>query len=344
MDEGEYFVDTNYRSLITSLYYPAVIGSGASAIQIVPEIAKDVKELYVFQRTAPYVFYKTDFEFPSFVKSIFRCFPFLLRLARWGIFIATEARFPGLYANSLFNWWMKADSLRYMRSIVKDKDLQKKITPNYAIGCKRMLFSSLWYPALTKSNVHIVTNPLIGVNNRGIEVKNEEGNAVPGTYVAGGLKGSNSSSSNSRTSGSSIIDLDIIVYATGFQLTRENAPEKYAFEVIGKDGVSLNHWMQTAPKTLLGISAPNFPNLFHIYGPNSSLGHNSIVFMIECQVNYMMRLIQEAERKKFKTILVKEEDVEKFQSECISPGLRGKVGGGAMFILCFFYLLSSSSP
>lgn len=288
-----------------------IIGSGASAIQIVPEIAKTVGELYVFQRTAPYVFYKTDFEFPTFMKVLFRYVPFLMRIIRWGIFIATESRFSGLYENSLFNWWMKWDALRYMKSIVKDPELRKKITPDYTIGCKRMLFSSFWYPALCRNNVHIITNRLVGITENGITVQEE--------------KESQDSQLNQQQKNIKEIDLDVIVYATGFQLTRDNAPEAYKFEVIGRNGISLNEWHQTGPSTLLGITAPKFPNLFHVYGPNSNLGHNSIIFMIECQTNYVIELIKKSQKKGYQNIEVKQEAVDKFQKSVIQKGMKGKV-------------------
>lgn len=307
-----------------------VIGSGASAIQIVPEIAKTVGQLYVFQRTAPFVFYKTDFEFPNFMKVLFRYVPFLMRFVRWGIFLSTELRFGGLYENSFFNWWMKWDALRYMKSIVKDPLLQKKITPDYTIGCKRMLFSSFWYPALCRDNVHVVTNRLVGVTENGITVQEENED---------GKSNNNKDTNNNKLKE---IDLDVIVYATGFQLTRENAPEAYKFDVIGRNGISLNEWHQNGPNTLLGITAPKFPNLFHIYGPNSNLGHNSIIFMIECQTNYVIQLLKMANKKNYQYIEVKEEAVDKFHKSVIQKGMKGKVIQTFQFILFiddFYFIL-----
>jgi cation diffusion facilitator CzcD-associated flavoprotein CzcO len=285
-----------------------VIGSGASAIQLIPEIAKEVKELFVFQRTPPHVFPKTDFEFPNFMKTLYRTFPFLMTLTRWAIFFFTELRFGGLYEGSLFHHWMRIDALRYLKSVVKSPELRKKLIPNYTIGCKRMLFSSFWYPALVKENVHVINNRILNVNPTGIAVQSDcatgaaEGREVPEN-----------------------IPLDVIVYATGFQLTRENAPQEYQFDVIGRGGVSLNHWHQTNPRTLLGMAAPGFPNLFQLYGPNTNLGHNSIVFMIECQADYVTNLVTQSLKKGYTSLEVREESVKKFHEEVIKKGLKGKV-------------------
>lgn len=287
-----------------------VVGSGASAIQIVPEIAKSVKELYVFQRSAPWVFYKSDFVFPSWAKSIFRMFPFTMRILRVMVYWATEIRFSGLYENSWMNAWMRWDALRYMRNCIQDPLLRAKVTPDEIIGCKRMLFSSFWYPALAKSNVHVVTNPLIGVNDRGLVVQSTAANTISG----------------SQPRDTEVIDLDVIVYATGFQLTRgTNCPPKYAFEVTGKCNITLTSWMHNGPKSLLGITAPNFPNMFFLYGPNTNLAHNSILFMIECQVNYITKLLAYANRNHYTTIEVKEDAVLNFHNSIIRPGLSRKV-------------------
>jgi cation diffusion facilitator CzcD-associated flavoprotein CzcO len=278
-----------------------VIGCGASAIQLIPEISKEVKELFIFQRTPPHVFPKTDFEFPRFMKTLYRTFPFLMTLTRWAIFLFTEMRFGGLYEGSLLHHWMRIDALRYLKSIVKSPELRKKITPTYTIGCKRMLFSSFWYPTLIKENVHVVNNRILNVNETGIAVQSEK----------------EESQEN--------IPLDVIVYATGFQLTRENAPQEYQFDVIGRAGASLNHWHQTNPKTLLGMTAPGFPNLFQLYGPNTNLGHNSIVFMIECQADYITKLVTKSLKKNYDSVEVREDSVDKFHEEVIKKGLKGKV-------------------
>jgi cation diffusion facilitator CzcD-associated flavoprotein CzcO len=290
-----------------------VIGCGASAIQLIPEIASRVKDLYIFQRTPPHVFPKTDFEFPELVKSLFRAVPFLMTLTRWCIFLATELRFGGLYEGSLFNHWMRIDSLRYLKSIVKSPELREKVIPKYTIGCKRMLFSSRWYPTLIRDNVHVINDRLVEVNETGITVQEEIPIPVPASAPC------------STVSSNKNIPLDVIVYATGFQLTRDQAPKQYHFEVTGKGGASLNEWHRTDPRTLLGMTAPRFPNLFHLYGPNTNLGHNSIVFMIECQTDYITGLVTQSLKKGYAAVEVKEEAVQSFQDKVIKKGLQGKV-------------------
>jgi cation diffusion facilitator CzcD-associated flavoprotein CzcO len=229
-----------------------VIGSGASAIQLVPEVAKVAKELYVFQRTAPYVQYKSDFPIPGCMKFIFRYVPFAMTLLRYSLYIATEIRFTALYSNSWMSKWIKWDNLRYMRGIVKDPALRAQLTPPYQLGCKRMLFSSLWYPALIRPNVHVVTDRLVGVCEEGIRVHTASAGTIASQAHSGTSSGSGSGSGGSKgcqeqeqEQDIKLIDLDVIVYSTGFQYTRLNAPRKHQFDVTGQGGSSLTkvrHW------------------------------------------------------------------------------------------------------
>ena len=217
-----------------------VIGSGASAIQLVPEVAKTAKELYVFQRTAPYVQYKSDFPVPKMIKFVFRYVPFSMTIFRYILYIATEVRFPALYANSWMSKWIKWDNIRYLKSVVKDPELQKKLIPPYQLGCKRMLFSSFWYPALIRPNVHVVSDRLVGVCEEGIQVDTSS----TGTTGSQERSGQNSTITGlggdaAEKSTKELIPLDVIVYSTGFQYTRINAPKKHQFDVTGQGGTSL---------------------------------------------------------------------------------------------------------
>ena len=205
-----------------------VIGSGASAIQMVPEVAKVAKELYVFQRTAPYVQYKNDFEVPRFLKFIFRHVPFAMKFLRYTIYLATEMRFPALYSKSWLSKWIKWDNLRYMKSVVKDPEMQKQLTPPYELGCKRMLFSDYWYPALVRPNVHVVTDRIVGVCEDGIEVDT----------ASTGITNSQLYTGNSDGESTKVLELDVIVYSTGFQYTRLHAPKKHQFDVTGTNSTS----------------------------------------------------------------------------------------------------------
>ena len=290
-----------------------VIGTGASAIQLVPEVAKDAEQVFVFQRTPSWVFYKTDFAFPGWCKFLFRTCPLLMRLFRSIIYLSTEIRFGGLYQQSLLNWWMYHDALSYIQQSIPDPTLRKKVTPSYVMGCKRMLFSSLWYPALCRDNVHVITDRISSITECGVAIHTEE-------------LGASSEPDKQEVEATREVELDLIVYATGFSITREDIPEEYAFDIIGRNSASLNEWMIKGPRTLLGITAVNFPNLFILYGPNTNLGHNSIIFMMECQVNYIIQLLLRHQRRGAgPCIEVREGAVEAFQAECVQTGLRGKV-------------------
>lgn len=213
-----------------------VIGSGASAIQMVPEVAKVAKELYVFQRTAPYVQYKSDFPVPRIIKLIFRYIPFTMTLFRYTLYLATEIRFPALYANSWMSKLIKADNIRYLKSVVKDPVLREKLIPPYQLGCKRMLFSSFWYPALIRSNVHVITDRLVGVCEEGIKIDTSSSGSKSSSGSGAGVIGACNLDENSTEE---VIPLDVIVYSTGFQYTRMNAPKKHQFDVTGQGGTSL---------------------------------------------------------------------------------------------------------
>jgi cation diffusion facilitator CzcD-associated flavoprotein CzcO len=135
----------------------AIIGTGASAIQIIPIIAESVSKLYVFQRTPPWVIYKPDFHYPEMLKFLFRVFPILMNFLRIIVYICTELRFPTLIVGSLFHLWLKWDLNQYMKSQIPDEKLRKRLTPSYSPGCKRLLFHNSYYKTFLRENVELIT-------------------------------------------------------------------------------------------------------------------------------------------------------------------------------------------
>ena len=138
----------------------AIIGTGASAIQIIPIIAQEVGQLFVVQRTPPWVIYKPNFPIPNFVKVLFRLCPFLMWILRLIVYWITELRFPTLINGSLFNKWLRWDLNRFIKSNVKDEFLRKRLTPHFDPGCKRLLFHNTYYKAFSKDNVHLVCDKI----------------------------------------------------------------------------------------------------------------------------------------------------------------------------------------
>ncbi|MEX1142030.1 MAG: NAD(P)/FAD-dependent oxidoreductase [Thermoleophilaceae bacterium] len=233
----------------------AVVGTGASAIQAVPELQPIVDRLTVFQRTPPWVVPHRDRPISRLERAVYRRFPALQRLMRGAIYWRNELLVPALIYRPRLLRIAERVARRHMEKQVPDAELRAKLTPDYTIGCKRILPSDRWYPALTQPNVDIAFS--------GLEEVRPEGVVLPGGEVA---------------------EVDAIVFATGFHVT-----EMPLGDVIhGRDGVALSDLWQGSPQAYHGTATAGFPNLFWLGGPNTGLGHNSIVFMLESQLAYVM--------------------------------------------------------
>jgi cation diffusion facilitator CzcD-associated flavoprotein CzcO len=232
----------------------AVIGTGSSAAQLVPRVAERAAHLYLFQRTPNWVIPKPDAVFGPVARLAFRFVPGLQRAYREWIYRYAEGTLYPALARGWSEGLLRQRALRHLRDQVPDPGLRAKLTPDYPPGCKRVIIDSSFYPALSRPNVSLVTDPIARITPKGVETG-------AGTY-----------------------EVDTIVYATGFKSTEFLTP----MEVIGREGRSLHERWKDGAEAYLGISVPGFPNLFMLYGPNTNLGHNSIVFMIECQVAHIM--------------------------------------------------------
>ncbi|PRX70051.1 cation diffusion facilitator CzcD-associated flavoprotein CzcO [Nonomuraea fuscirosea] len=232
----------------------AVIGNGSSAAQFIPRVAERAGHLSVFQRTPNWVIPKPDATFGPLVRLAFHYVPGLQRAYREWIYRYAEGTLYPALAQGWSEGMLKQRALRHLRDQVPDPELRARLTPGYPPGCKRVVIDSSFYPALTRPDVSLVTDKIVRITPKGVET-------TEGSY-----------------------EVDTIVYGTGFRSTEFLAP----MEVIGRDGLSLEQRWKDGAEAYLGISLPAFPNLFMLYGPNTNLGHNSIIFMIECQVNHVM--------------------------------------------------------
>jgi cation diffusion facilitator CzcD-associated flavoprotein CzcO len=237
----------------------AVIGTGASAIQIVPEIAAGARRVYVFQRSAPYVIPKPDRAHSARERDALRRFPRLRRLTRAALYAKYEARAIAFVGATAAMRLYEADFRRRLQRIVPNARLRAALVPDYAMGCKRVLLSNDYYAALGRDNVSLVTAPIERVS----------GNAI--LTVDGAER-----------------RVDTIVLATGFTATEFLAP----MTVRGRDGRDLRDAWRDGAEAYLGISVAGFPNLFLLYGPNTNLGHSSIVYMLESQIRYVARTLR----------------------------------------------------
>ena len=235
----------------------AVVGTGASAIQIVPAIAPEVSQLFVFQRTAPWIIPKNDRAYPEMARWLFKRAPLTQWILRELIYWLMELRGKGLFGSGVFARLGRAMALRHIRKSISDPALRQKVTPLYPMGCKRVLPSDDYYPALQRPNVELVTEPIAAIEEKGLL----------------GKQGSR-------------WEVDAIIYATGFEAAEF---KNRGLTVIGREGRNLfEEWADTSAEAYLGTTVSGYPGLLLILGPNSGLGHNSVVHIMESQLNYIL--------------------------------------------------------
>ena len=264
----EHSFDFNNKSI-------AVIGTGASAVQVVPELAKKAKKLYVLQRTAHWLLPRPDRALSSIELSLLKI-PSLNKVFRAFTYLKNESRalfftkFPGLAKV------VKFEGLSHLKKQVKNEELRAKLTPTFDIGCKRILLCNDFYPALEKENVSLIDEAIQEITPKGILLKNQQELAV-----------------------------DLIVYATGFKAAEDAIP----FDIVGRNKLSIHDYWKDGAKAYYGTSVHNFPNFFFLMGPNTGTGHTSVIYFIESQMNYIMDALIQSKAMAWKSFEVKQ-DVE----------------------------------
>ena len=236
----------------------AVIGTGASAIQIIPELVKDVSLLKVFQRTPGWVLPRPDFETPEWNKALFRRLPFAQTAMREALYWLHESMATAVIWNSPLTKIGQRLGKLYINAQVKDKWMRRQLTPDFNLGCKRILISNDFYPALQKPNCELITWPIDRITENGI-----------------------------RTAEGVEHRIDCIVYATGFDVPKNSAP----FTVRGRDGRDLATDWKRGAQAYKSINISGYPNLFITFGPNSGPGHNSALVYMESQIAYAVDAI-----------------------------------------------------
>jgi cation diffusion facilitator CzcD-associated flavoprotein CzcO len=251
-----------------------VVGTGASAIQFVPQIAPRVEHLYLHQRTPPWIVPRRDRRVSRLRKLAYRKMPVLQRLSRLRIYATFEALL-GVFVghNDRPKGLVARRALDHLRRQVPDETLRAKLTPHYEPGCKRLLLSDDYYPSLTLPNVEVVDSPVASFTAR--EVVGQDGIARP---------------------------VDVVIMGTGF----EAAEPPYAEHIVGRDGVRLSElWKAEGVEAYAGSTVAGFPNLFLMIGPNSTLAHNSMIYMIESHINYIASALAFMARPGVRTVEVK---------------------------------------
>ncbi|WP_153141011.1 flavin-containing monooxygenase [Paraburkholderia agricolaris] len=237
----------------------AVIGTGASAIQFVPQIAPRVSHLNLFQRTPPWIMPKADRAVKPFEQWLFRHLPFTQKIMRSALYCMLESRAFGFAIHPSLMKTAQKVAERHLRRQVPDPQLRATLTPNYTMGCKRILISNDYFPALSRQNVSVTTTGIARVEEDAVITT--DGARHPA---------------------------DCLIFGTGFQV----ADPFPAGVVRGRGGIDIVDTWRDGAHAYLGTTLPGYPNFFMIVGPNTGLGHNSMVFMIESQVEYVLRALK----------------------------------------------------
>ena len=242
----------------------AVVGTGASAVQFVPEIAKSAAHVTIYQRSAPYVLPRPDGPIAPWVRHLYRLVPLLPRIRRQLIYWLFEFRhrvFRGEKRAVEFAMKMWRQGLE---DAISDPEFRRTLTPDYRIGCKRILSSNDWYRALSRENVSVVPHGVQRIE--GSDILATDGSRRPA---------------------------DILIWGTGFHVT----DVVQRLDIRGTNGLSLRDAWAHGMQANLGTAIAGFPNFFILLGPHTGLGHNSVVLMIEAQVSHIGRILDEMRQR-----------------------------------------------
>ncbi len=242
----------------------AVVGTGASAVQFVPEVADRAQKLTVFQRTGNWFLPRKNRRYPRLVKALIEHVPGVQEYRRWFIFQYAEALTLAIRHPRTFGRILHLRSALFMRSQLRDPDLRRRAWPNYTFGCKRVLFSSNFLPTLSRPDVELVTERIDRMTADGIV-----------------------------TADGRVHELDCVIWGTGFKTTEFMFP----LEVIGARGRDLRDTWADGAHAHLGMTVPGFPSMFVVYGPNTNTSGGSIIFYEEIQAAYIRQALQHIERR-----------------------------------------------
>ncbi len=269
----------------------AVIGNGPSAAQFIPEIAKIAGGLTIFQRSPCHVTPRNDRAYWGIEKFMFRYVPGLRKLYRGLIYWTLEKNFLAFNEAKNPHFLVRLFGLgKTIEEAIKeqfdeqvtDPIMREKLWPDYPIGCKRVVISDDYYPALMRDNVTVETRAIKKITKTGIQTNDGQDHKF-----------------------------DTIIYGTGFESTEFLAP----LEIKGENETSLNQAWHDGAEAYLGMTMPDFPNFFMLYGPNTNLGHNSIIFMLECQMNYILGALKMLEEKKAHHLNLRQDKMQDFSED-----------------------------
>src|SRR5699024_5436727 len=273
----------------------AIIGTGASAVQIIPQLQPLAKKLTVFQRTPPWIVPRLDRKISAFEKRLYRLAPITQKMSRASWYAMIESFGLVGFVNVKFGKVFESLGRLQLKRQVKNPELRKKLTPQYTIGCKRAIFSDNYYPALTQPNVALVTQPISQIAKK--NVITTDGKRHP---------------------------VDYLIAATGFQPLA-----RLSYNVTGTHGRTIAEVYEERPQSYLGIANAHFPNMFTILGPFSAAGNQSGLFMIDNEITYIVDALQRLRKKAVVRFEVKPEVQDAFVEEMHTRAQKGAwLGGG----------------
>jgi cation diffusion facilitator CzcD-associated flavoprotein CzcO len=282
----------------------AVIGTGASAIQFVPRIADQVGRLHVFQRTAPWILPHTDRPTTRFERRLYKALPLAQKAVRTAVYWSREGFLLGFIKDQRLMAGAEKIAAAHLRRQVRDRRLRAKLTPRFRLGCKRVLLSNDWYPALARPNVELVTEAIREIRGRTI-------------VLADGSER----------------EVDTIILGTGFHVTDPPTAQL----VRCRDGATLAASMAAGIQAYLGATMSGLPNFFKLIGPNTGLGHNSMVFMIESQLRYVMDALRVMDEQQIATFEVRPEAMAAYNEQ-----IQAKMPGTVWMSGCASWYLDST--
>ena len=262
----------------------AVIGTGASAVQIVPEVHRDAEHLYVFQRTAAWILPHRGRTIPAHEKALYRRFPAAQRLVRaYHYWSAEFVVLPALAKNPARTKLIRNMAIKHLEAQVPDPDLRARLTPSFVPGCKRLTPSNDYLPAIASPRTTLVTEGIDRIEPTGI-----------------------------RSRDGVLHEVDVIILATGFRVTDNS----FAQLISGRDGRTLaDTWAETGMSAYNGTAIAGFPNLFMLVGPNTGIGHTSVIYMIEAQLTYILDALRLMQERHIRTIDVRPEVQQAYNEE-----------------------------
>lgn len=259
----------------------AVIGTGASAVQIIPELVKTARSVKVFQRTPGWVLPRPDFSHPQWARTAFRRAPLVQKAARQAWFWVHELMAVGMVWDTPVTTGIQLVAKANLRRQVSDTWLRRQLTPNFRAGCKRMLMSSDYYPALQRDNCKLISWPIATLSPNGI-----------------------------RTADGIEHEVDCIVFATGFDVCKAGTP----FPICAAGRELSDEWSQGA-YAYRSVTVAGYPNLFFTFGPNSGPGHNSALVYMEAEINYIVKAIGAIIANDLSTLEVREDRQNNYHGE-----------------------------